>query len=354
MDSFTHALTGAVIAKAIEGEKIKPWGTIAGIATGFFPDSDFVLGFINRQFYLQYHRDFTHSLILIPLYALFFSWLFVKVSRRPYFWSFYTICLPVLMSHVLLDLFTSYGTMIFSPFSDHRYALDLTFIIDLVFSGILLIPWVLSLFWRKKATWLCRGSLIALTLYLLLCGVQHHRAIRVTKQFAASLDEEVLQVASLPQPLSPFRWASYVETRESVYQGFVDLLAKGSPLPTNPRTESDFDGSGFFGRFRRWKLMEGLYHPASSVRYSSFQKNDGSPWVKRALATEGTKFYYWFARFPVAKEVASNNGTHRVEFTDVRFFLPGIRMPFRYYVELDDSGKIHSEGFMRDGEGESR
>jgi hypothetical protein len=171
----------------------------------------------------------------------------------------------------------------------------------------------------------------------------------VTKQFAASLNEEGVQIASLPQPLSPFRWSNYVETRENVYQGFVDLLVKGSPAPRNPGTEADFDGSGFFGRFRRWKLMEGLYHPASSIRYSSYQKNDGSPWAKRAMATEEAKFYYWFARFPVAKLVDSSNGTHRVEFTDVRFFLPGIRMPFSYYIELDDSGNVSSEGFVQNG-----
>jgi len=37
-----------------------------------------------------------------------------------------------------------------------------------------------------------------------------------------------------------------------------------------------------------------------------------------------------------------------VEFMDIRFFLPGIRMPFVYYVEFDDSGKIQSEGFVED------
>ena len=94
--------------------------------------------------------------------------------------------------------------------------------------------------------------------------------------------------------------------------------------------------------------MEGLYHPASSVRYSAYQKNDGSALVKRAMATEGAKFYYWFARFPVAKLVNSNNGTHRVEFTDVRFFIPGIRLPFSYYVKLDDAGRVLSEGFVQD------
>lgn len=349
MDSLTHTLTGAVIGKAIEDEEIKPWGTVAGVVAGFFPDTDFVLGLIDRQFYLQYHRDFTHSFLLLPVYALFFSWLFTKVTKRPHLWSYYKICLLVLVSHVLLDLFTSYGTMVFAPFSGHRYAWDLTFIVDLIFSGILFVPWIASLVWRKRAAWICRGSLMLLTLYVLFCAVQHQRALNTTRQFAASLDEGVIKIASLPQPLSPFRWSNYVETRENVYQGFVDFLAQRVSAPRAPRTEADFDGSGVLGRFRRWRAMEGLYDPASSVRYSSYQKTDDSPWVKQAMDTEGARFYYWFARFPVAKLVNSNNGTHRVEFTDVRFFLPGIRMPFSYYIELNDAGSILSEGFVRDG-----
>src|SRR4030043_1263155 len=160
VDSITHTLTGAVIAKAIDDEKIGNWGTVAGLAIGCFPDTDFVLGLFNRQFYLEYHRDFTHSLLLIPFYALFFSWVFVKISRRPYFWSFYKICLPVLVSHVILDLLTSYGTMIFSPFFEHRFSWDLIYIIDLIFSGIIVVPLLISLFIRRKAKWICRGSLM--------------------------------------------------------------------------------------------------------------------------------------------------------------------------------------------------
>ena len=182
MDSITHALTGAVIAKAIDDKKIGNWGTIAGLAMGFFPDSDFVLGLLNRQFYLEYHRDFTHSLLLLPFYALLFSWLFVKISKRHTFWSFYKICLPVLVSHVILDLLTSYGTMIFSPFFEHRFSWDLVFIIDLIFSGIVFFPLMVSIYWKNKARWICRGSLIGLTLYILFCWV------RSTKSPAQSLN----------------------------------------------------------------------------------------------------------------------------------------------------------------------
>jgi len=346
MDTITHTLTGAVIARAIADEKIGTWGTIAGLAMGFFPDTDFVLGLFNRQFYLQYHRDFTHSLLLIPFYALLFSWLFTKVSKRPFFWSFYKICLPVLASHVLLDLFTSYGTMIFSPFFEHRYSWDLVFIVDLIFSGIIFILWLVSLFWKSKARWIARGSLAGVGLYLLFCWTQHHRAVDLAKGFAHNLGEEIVEVASLPQPLSPFRWCNYVDTKGRVYQGFVDFLREQSPQPGRDQIEILSHAPSFFKRLR---VLDRLYQPPTKVTYRSWQKEDGSLWVEKARVTKGAKFYYWFARFPIAKAVPTNIGTHRVEFMDVRFLLHGIRIPFLYYIEFDDSGRIQSEGFSGDG-----
>ena len=344
MDSITHTLTGAVIGKAINDEKIGHWGTVAGLAMGFFPDTDFVLGLFDRRFYLEYHRDFTHSLLLLPFYALLFSWVFVKISKRPYLWSFYKICFFALVSHVVLDLLTSYGTMILSPFSEHRFSWDLVFIVDLIFSGIIVIPLFISFFFKRKARWICRGSLIGITFYILFCLSQHHDAIRLAKAFAGSLNEEVIQVASLPQPLSPFRWANYVESKDKVYQGFVDLNGEHSRLFT--AVTAPLSHLSFLQRYRR---LDNLFQPPEKMEYQSWQKFNGSPWVEKALATEGVKFYYWFARFPVVKSVQSNNGRHRVEFTDVRFFIPSIRVPFVYYLEFDDAGKIQSEGFKRDG-----
>ncbi len=75
MDSLTHTLTGAVISKAMDGKQVGNWGTLAGLAMGFFRDFNFLFGLFPRKFYLEYHRDFTHSLLLIPFYALLFSWL---------------------------------------------------------------------------------------------------------------------------------------------------------------------------------------------------------------------------------------------------------------------------------------
>jgi len=335
VDTFTHVVTGAVIARAIDDEKIGKWGTLAGLVTAAFPDADFVLGLLNRQFYLEYHRDFTHSILLIPFYGLFFSWVFVKVSRLPHFWSFYKTCLSVLISHVLLDLLTSYGTMIFSPFFDDRFAWDLVFIIDLIFSGMVILPWLASLFLKRGAQWVCRGSLAGLAAYILFCWFQHGQALGEVREFSKGLKGRVIQMAALPQPVSPFRWALYVETEDKVFQGFVDLRRKEFP-------ESAAHKKSFFNR------LSNLHDPSKSISFQAMEKIQNSIWVEKALATEGIKFYYWFARFPVVKSVNSRDGRHRVEFMDVRFYLPGIRLPFVYFVEFDDSGQIQSEGFAED------
>jgi len=133
-----------------------------------------------------------------------------------------------------------------------------------------------------------------------------------------------------------------VETKDKVYQGFVDLCRKQGNLPDGKLSESISDFSLSLKKLNR------LYQPPEKIHYQSWQKLPDSPWVRRAISTDGVKFYYWFARFPVVKSVNSKDGVHRVEFMDVSFLLPGIRMPFVYYVEFDDSGKIQSEGFVKE------
>jgi hypothetical protein len=156
-------------------------------------------------------------------------------------------------------------------------------------------------------------------------------------------------VASLPQPISPFRWANYIETKDKVYQGFVDL--KGGHSRILRTLTAPLSKVPFLERYERYRRLDDLFQPPEKLEYRSWQKFDGSPWVKKALTTDGVKFYYWFARFPVVKSINSRDGRHRVEFTDVRFFFPNIRAPFVYYVEFDDSGNIRSEGFE---EGQTR
>src|SRR5256885_7040934 len=112
------------------------------IAAGFFacaaPDLDFVTGFGGPVAYLLNHRGATHSLILLPLWAFALSWLLAKIVREPGgSRALYGITAMAIGLHIAGDLITSYGTMIFAPFSDWRPGLGTTFIIDLWCSGII-------------------------------------------------------------------------------------------------------------------------------------------------------------------------------------------------------------------------
>src|SRR2546422_495744 len=88
MDTLTHALSGALLARATASEE--PRAIPRRIAAGFFacaaPDLDFVFGYVGPVQYLLNHRGITHSLVLLPLGALALSWLLAKILREPRGW----------------------------------------------------------------------------------------------------------------------------------------------------------------------------------------------------------------------------------------------------------------------------
>ena len=152
MDTLTHAISGAVLARATAPGKPQADDipllsrTVIGFLAAAFPDSDFILRFFDPMLYLTAHRGVTHSIVMLPLWALMLSFIFYWLWRKHYAWNkFFSICALSLGIHILGDLITSFGTMILSPFSDMRFALSTTFIIDPYFSGILLTGLVLSL-----------------------------------------------------------------------------------------------------------------------------------------------------------------------------------------------------------------
>jgi hypothetical protein len=83
------------------------------------------------------------------------------------------------------------------------------------------------------------------------------------------------------------------------------------------------------------------------MHYRVWKKVEESPWIEKALEIEGVKFFYWLARFPVARSGGEVRGHHLVEFIDLRFLMiEGVR-PFAYQVEMDDEGKVVQEGFKK-------
>jgi inner membrane protein len=324
MDTTTHALSGYVMARAGLNESTGKWGSIAAVAAAIFPDVDLFLAAFGPEFSVEHHRSLTNSIFLLVPFSLFFAWLFVKISKINRFWSFFAIWLTVLCSHTFLDLATSYGTMILSPFWDTRFALDWLFIVDPYLVGTLLLPLILSFFLRTKKKAVARVSLAMAALYIGLCGWNHSRALSLAEDFAREKGLRVVRLASLPQPFSPFNWGNLVMTEDRIYRGTINLLPGENHRPKG--------------------------NPAGGTQYEAIRRFDDSPWVKKALALEGTKRFFWFARFPVVRDRGWVDGKHRVEMSALRFGLRGGRKPFRYVVEFDESGKVTFQGFLRSWE----
>ena len=127
LDTLTHALSGALLARATTPKDAPPRSLPRRIAAGFLacaaPDLDFVAGFLGPVEYIAQHRGVTHSLLLLPLWALPLSWLLAKILREPRGWrALYGVAAMSIGLHIAGDVITGYGTMVFAPFSDWRAA----------------------------------------------------------------------------------------------------------------------------------------------------------------------------------------------------------------------------------------
>ena len=320
MDPVTHALAGGLVARTGIGREIaarglRRRGVALGAIAAVAPDLDAIVELTGDPLaYLRYHRGATHSLlggvIIAALLALVASRLFPGVRRR----SLLAVALAGVYLHVFLDLTTSYGTMLLYPFSEARFTLDWLYIVDPMFTGILLAALTAGFFLRRAPARVAKvGAAVALG-YVLLCGVlQLHARQALAAEARAHDIAGVVQVAALPAPFVPLNWTGIVETGDHYYQARIELAAVGGEL-----------------------TFEEVPKVAPRAQVDSLQR------VASAGAQEQMRLYRWAARFPVVT-VRSQEDGRVMEMQDLRFNLPGLghdMRPFVFTVRLAPDGSV--------------
>ena len=321
MDTLTHALSGALLARATAPKNAAPRTIPRRVAAGFFacaaPDLDFVIGFVGPVEYLLSHRGVTHSLILLPLWAFLLAWVLARILREPRGWrALYGVCALALLVHIVGDLITSFGTMVFAPFSDWRAALGTTFIIDLWFSGIILAGLVLSaIFFRSRIPAIAAS--VVLAGYVGFQFVQKREALALGQQYVQAKGLSGARVVAHPRPVSPFNWTVFVSDEEAHRFAHVNLVRK------EPRRYAP--GDGFVAR------IDSPYMPADQaiwVRRSRYGEADREL-IREAWNSEALAFFRWFADVPAFDGVSE--GSTCIWFADLRFLTPGREwLPFRF------------------------
>ena len=325
MDTLTHALSGMLVAKASYRKTdvlpywLRSW---IGFLVAAFPDIDFISRAFGMQAYLAYHRGITHSIIMMPLWAILLAWILAKIisrfSRLQLSWrDLLPLCLLSIGVHIFADVITAYGTEVFAPISDFRLSFPTTFIIDLYFTGIILLAIVLSVIIRKQAKNIALGGLMILLAYILLQGYWFRLAVGEAYASVPTQKLQATKVVAIPQPLSPLNWKIIVETDERLYVRYINLY----------RTKLKIAGE----QDNLFAQIDALYTPLADKNWLVIHKMGlGEVQILANLVWHGNEFKQVrrFMQYPAVHRFESLPEMQCVWFSDQRFVLRDIRAPF--------------------------
>jgi membrane-bound metal-dependent hydrolase YbcI (DUF457 family) len=397
MDTITHGIAGALMSKAAFGgrdlfpptamgkRKIVTWALMLG---AICPDADVLREFFssNDMLMITWHRSVTHSLLLLSLWSLLLAAATLAVCRwrkwhSPSYLALAGLYAIGILSHILLDLATTFGTMIWSPAGWSRPAWDILFIIDFTFTAILLVPQLLAWVYedqkrsRRRALimWLIfipapyvisqialivgapisnatiilamcfftaifllpvflgwghevsysawnRAGLGLAMVYLAAATYGHHVAFERIQQFAARENIQVQSIGALPLPPSLWHWDGLVRAPRGVYEMRIDLSDHLFSKPGAPDPN----------------VIQDTYYPDAFP----------NPFIEKARQLPTVQKVSWFARFPVTRFHTDGND-RIVEFLDLRFpaLRPGRSSSFTYRVRFSKEGELLSQGW---------
>ena len=213
------------------------------------------------------------------------------------------------VTHVFFDLVNSFGIVPLWPFTDWRPELAIIFIIDLIVTGLLLIPLILCMprIMRTYLVPLSQFAMVCVALYVLFCGMN-----RIFAQQVLAAESENIGTTSdftyvFPEPLGPHRWRGVIR-EGNIYRIFLI-------------------GS-----------LTGRLEPKGEIKT---RIND--PRVKQVRSTPLARRLEWFFKAPVWN-VETNPESEPVEVTvrDLRFMSEVIKResPFAYRFYVYQDGRV--------------
>lgn len=346
MDSITQAALGAVVGELVLGKKIGWRASAWGLLFGTLPDLDILfLPFFDDAARLHWHRGISHSFFMMALATLLFAKPLSLIHRKRGVMTKEAGWFVFLAwsTHVLIDIFTSYGTQLLEPFSDQRFAFSNLFIIDPLFTLPLLV-WCVVIFWRCVRVLSYKLRMLALKFdanpdgwVRFLWGTLETTVIRssiakkalcvsclyvafsfimklwagdsISRQVAADIPGAKV-VAVAPTPLNTLLWRGLIETEEGYFVKFWSPFDRG---------ESSYD---FFSKnhalvepFEGEKMMEAL------------------KWSSRG---------HWVARRgPEGKTVFIDMRFGEMRDREYRKLLP----MFQWHLSYDDEGNFEAPSY---------
>ena len=264
MDSLTQIALGIATAELVAGKKLQNKTFLYGAILGTIPDLDIIVGkFLSDVGGVAIHRGLSHSLLFFTFLSPILGWIISKIEKNLIsFKSASLLAFWCLFTHVLLDLFTSWGTQILWPL-DYRFALKTIFVIDPLYTIPLLI--CLIFVWKNKGSltrrkYLIRGLVISSAYLLLTCILK----LFAVQQFENALKNQKITYQELivkPTAFNCILWNANIATSKGYYLADYSLFDSQAIsftfYPKNQKLEEKLINSYDFKQLK--KISEGWY-----------------------------------------------------------------------------------------------
>jgi membrane-bound metal-dependent hydrolase YbcI (DUF457 family) len=402
MDTITHGIVGALIGKAFFAgdaapnapswrEASRDFGRVAIVSAtlgAIFPDIDVFAGPLahNSLAMITWHRSITHSLVMLPVWAVLLALFTAAVARRwrwpaPPLTTLILIYAVALASHIFLDLITNFGTMIWSPLDYTRPAWDWLFIIDLLLTSAALVPQLAA--WAYSRPQRAPHRAIALWVLLTVAAAAIGPLVRavgvpysIDTVFIMGLFFALFLVLPLRRGaglrMGRAKWCRVGVALVALYLAFAGGMHQTALSRVRQfAADSHIDATNIAALPQppspaRWVGMiataKGLYVVQfdilgnEPVKIQFFADAAPNRYIAGARALPDVQKFLWFARFPVFRYLELDD-QRLVQIGDLRFYGPGrpiVSRPgappvfgFTFQVVFDADGHVVSDGMLR-------
>jgi inner membrane protein len=218
MDPLTQASIGAAAATIVCRKAETRQALLLGALAGAAPDLDVLIrSETDPLLSLQYHRHFTHALLIAPLIGLLVAALF----KGLFFWKDYPYRRLALfgmmgaLTHGLIDACTSYGTLLYWPISHHRESWDIISIIDPIFTLPLVLLTVITFVSRRPR--FAQFAVVLCLLYLSLGIYQRGQATQLAAQLAEERGHRPEELSVRPSLANILLWRIVYRAGDQYY-----------------------------------------------------------------------------------------------------------------------------------------
>ncbi len=138
------------------------------------------------------------------------------------YWEWYKLFFWAFLTHVMLDAFTNYGTQIFMPFSNYRFALSTISVADPLYTTPFLLCLILAAFMRRRSKarriigW---AGIIISTLYIGYTIWHKVEFEDVVRDSIARSEIQAQRFTTCPSILTNELWSATVESDTSYFVG---------------------------------------------------------------------------------------------------------------------------------------